>query len=513
MKTISESAQRKAGICISYLSLACSLILYILYTPFLLKHIGDIQYGLKSFVDSITSWMTVLSSAMASSYIRFATIEKKKNADNGLSTVNGVYFGLFSLAALLSVCVSIIVFVLFSSGTIPLNNYSSEQKDLILALLVISSSIVILSIFSSLFSLFEEFNQKYIWLRTVSLLTTVLHAVVAIPFLLHGCNVIAVVLCTLGVNVFFLLLNLVYCFKHLKFRFLFLRDTSTKSLIRSIIVFSFYILLNTLVDEINNNADKIILGFLSTPQMVTRYQLGMTFSTYMAVASVAVSSSFIPRVNYLVANKRYEEVNKTFLKVSKIQMIVVFTIIGGFASCGKDFVFAWVGTDKIDAFYVGLTLLFLDSVPLTENIGIEVQRAMNKHKFRAFAYIIIALINVIISVILVYCLPKDKAILGCLIGTVFAAISGTWISMNIYNEKAIHLPIKQYFREYSKYLIITVFSVSSCYLVFNGGSLFFTNNFWIKAILEGLLFMFFEGFGFFAFDRNFIVDILHPNKG
>lgn len=486
---VSASKQRKIGILISYFSLFTSILLYILYTPFLLSKIGDDQYGLKAFVDSITSWMSILSTAMASSYIRFATLEKNQEGDEGLKKTNGVFAFLFLLSAVIAFLAMLAIFLLFRFNVIPLNNYTDSQKQLILCLFLISSALVLLNIISTLFTLFQEYQQKYIWLRTIALFQTVLHAVVAIPFLMNGCDVVVVVLCSLGVNLLIFLFNVVFSVRHLRMSFSFKRNSDFYALAKSVVIFSFYILLNAIVDEVNNNADKMILGFLSTPENVTIYQLGMTFSIYLSTASVAISSSFVPKINELVASGNKEELNKTFLKVSKVQMLVIFTLIGGFATCGKEFVTAWVGSDKIMAYYVGLILLFLDSVPLSENTGIEIQRAMNKHKFRAYAYIVISIVNILVSLLFVSYLPKDQTIFGCLYGTIFAGIAGTWIAMNIYNSRVIGLDIKHYLIVYGKNLLIVCISAGTSLLIFYYIKLDGIDNYWVKTIIEGATFL------------------------
>ena len=59
------------------------------------------------------------------------------------------------------------------------------------------------------------------------------------------------------------------------------------------------------------------------------------------------------------------------------------------------------GIDYNNAYYVALLLIIPVTVPLIQNLGIEIQRAKNKHKFRSIVYFLIAIGNVLISIPLV----------------------------------------------------------------------------------------------------------------
>ena len=164
-------------------------------------------------------------------------------------------------------------------------------------------------------------------------------------------------------------------------------------------------------------------------------------------------------------------------------MFIIFLIVGGFFSAGKEFVTLWLGNDFKDVYYYALVYLALSTVPLTINISIEIQRALGKHRFRAVSYLIIAFINVALSVLFVLLLPKQYAIWGCIIGTVFSSLFGIWIIMNAYNKKVILLPIGKYFLNYGYSLLITIFSCLAAEAI----SYFFVSAFNLPVIIVFLI--------------------------
>ena len=83
----------------------------------------------------------------------------------------------------------------------------------------------------------------------------------------------------------------------------------------------------------------------------------------------------------------------------------------------------------------------LDMVVFTASSAIEIQRAMNRHKFLAFLYIGIALVNIGISVTLIKIFPAGYEIWGAFIGTAFSVVAGNILILSLYNKFKIGLPM------------------------------------------------------------------------
>lgn len=77
------------------------------------------------------------------------------------------------------------------------------------------------------------------------------------------------------------------------------------------------------------------------------------------------------------------------------------------------------------------------TIPLMQNTGIAIVQAKNKHQFRSVVYGLIAIINIIMSIMLV----KKYGAIGYAIATGISFIVGNIIIMNIYYWKKISLNI------------------------------------------------------------------------
>ena len=63
--------QLKSGVILSYATQAVHIVTNILYTPIILRILGQSDYGLYQLVSSVVSNLSLLSFGFGSSYVRF----------------------------------------------------------------------------------------------------------------------------------------------------------------------------------------------------------------------------------------------------------------------------------------------------------------------------------------------------------------------------------------------------------------------------------------------------------
>ena len=137
------------------------------------------------------------------------------------------------------------------------------------------------------------------------------------------------------------------------------------------------------------------------------------------------------------------EISDLFVKLGRIQYLVMALILSGFVLFGKSFIYLWVGPGFKDAYLIGLIILIPLTIPLIQNLGITILQARNQQKFRSLFYIVIALLSLAISIPL----AKEYGGVGYALGTSFALIVGNIFVMNIYYYKKIHLNIPFFWKE------------------------------------------------------------------
>lgn len=432
-----KTNQLKIGVILSYITMFAQNIIGILYTPIMLRLLGKSEYGLYQLVYSVVSYLGLLSFGFGSAYVRFYSRYKVKNDEDGIARLNGMFITIFLIIALISVLAgSVLVFnveLIFKQGLTP----SEISTARILMILMVFNLAVTFP--SSVFDSYVTAHECYFFQRVVSLLQTVLNPFLTLPLLLMGYKSISLIVVTTILTVGKFIMNMYYCRKKIDMRFKF--KNMQFSLLKEIWVFSFFIFLNMIVDQINWSVDKFILGMFGGTVAVAVYAVGGQINTLYMSLSTSVSSVFIPRINTIVAdNDDNNQLTDIFTRVGRIQFIVLALVLNGFILLGKYFISVWAGNGYDSAYYVVLLLIIPVTVPLIQNLGIEIQRAKNMHKFRSILYFIIAIGNVLISI------PLTKAYgeVGAAFGTAITMTLGNIIIMNWYYHARVKLNMKYF---------------------------------------------------------------------
>lgn len=433
--------QLKIGVVLSYVSMIVQNIIAIVYTPVMLRLLGQSEYGLYQLVYSVVSYLGLLSFGFGSAYVRFYSRYKVKDDQEGIAKLNGMFMIVFNIIAIIALLAGGVlvgnVNNLFSKS---LTANEINTATILMILMVINLAI---SFPSSVFDSFVTAHECYFFQRVISLLQTVLNPFLTLPLLVMGYKSISLVVVTTILTVSKFIINYWYCIKKLRMRFIF--HNMNFSLLKEIGVFSFYIFINMIVDQINWSVDKFILGVFSGTTAVAIYAVGGQINTMYMSLSTSISSVFIPRVNKIVARdeNNNEELTELFTRVGRIQFIILAMVIGGFIVVGKYFINVWAGTDYNKAYYVALLLIIPVTVPLTQNLGIEIQRAKNMHIFRSIIYFLIAIGNVFISIPLVQLFGE----MGAALGTAISLIIGNIIVMNWYYQVKIKLDMLYFWKQ------------------------------------------------------------------
>lgn len=478
----------KIGIVISYISLAVSVIGSFVVTRKVLDYIGDYQYGLYSFVLSIVNWATIVSNSLSASYVRFATIEANKN-NGDVGKINTIYLKMLAIIAFSVLVVGVAIFGGLYAAKISLFTYNWEDSKTLYVLFAISLVNISLTIFTSLYGLFVTYKKRFIFSRALALVISVFGFAAHWVLAYFTKSVAAIAIYTIAATLLSAIGNAIFARKNLGYHYDKAKLKDNGPLLRQIALFSGIILFNSVVDQINNSADQIILGAMGAAETVTIYKMGQSLSTYILVMSTSISSSFIPSINELVVKNDDEAINALYLKISKLQATVLCTVTFGFLICGHDFMYVWLGDNRVEAYYVGVVLMLLSLCPLTINASIEIQRARNKHLFRALAYFFVALGNIGLSILFVYIFPKDKAMYSCLLGTVISTILSHWIAMNIYNAKKMKLPVLKQMGTLGLFSIIGLICCGIVYLLFLVPTLSSIESHLYRFLIKGSLFV------------------------
>lgn len=438
--------QIKWGAILQYVQMALSILIGIIYTPIMLRMLGQSEYGLYNISSSIISYLSLLSLGFGASYVRFYTIRKKEDV-NRLKYLNGLYLFVFSLIGLIAIVAGFII--AFNVNIFLNDSYSVNDINIAKWLMILLAFNLGISFPASLFVSYITAQEKFIFLKLINIGKTVLAPALSIIALFFGYGSIGLVVITTTISLIIDAINVLYCLKKLNMKF------SLKKiefgLLKDIFIFSIFIAINNIIDQVNWQTDKVILGKMITSAAVSIYAIGASLNTYFIQFSTAISSLFIPKINQIVVDNKddcNEQLTKLMTAIGRIQFFILSLVLIGFVFFGKYFINKWAGPEYGDSYYVALLLMSPEIVPLIQNIGIEIQRAKNMHQFRSIAYLIMAFINVGISIPLCYFYGP----IGVAFGTTISIIVANILVMNVYYHKKIKINMFYFWKEIFKIL-------------------------------------------------------------
>lgn len=470
--------QLKMGTLLSYVTIAIQNISSIIYTPLMLHFLGQNEYGLYQLGSSTVSYLGLLSLGFGSSYVKFYYEYKVKNQEEEIRKLNGIFLLVFCGLAVLSCIVG--GGMIISADALFQNSLTAadvQQVRILMVILIFSMAVTFPNI---IFDCYITAHERYIFQRIMLITVTILIPVISLPLLYMGYRSTALVLVNLALSVFRFCMNIYYCIVKLWMKFQF--RGMELNVLKKVGTFSMFIFLNEIASQINLNVDKIILGAVQGATVVAIYSVGSQFNQYFMNMSTAVSNVFIPRVNRLVAeNKDNTVLDQLFIRIGRIQYMILSAVLVGYLLYGKFFISKWAGEGYESAYYVGALIMIPYIIPLIQNIGIEIQRAKNMHKFRSTIYFIIALANLGISVPL----GKYFGATGAAFGTTLSTVIGNIIMMNWYYHKKVGLNIPLFFRNLVQpSIILAVAGVEGMVVKY-----FFAVDSWLDFLIQVVVFV------------------------
>ena len=188
---MSNTKQLKAGVLLSYLTLALSNIIALVYTPFMLRLMGQSEYGLYSLVASVVAYLTILDFGFGNAIVRYTAKYRAESREEEQSSLFGMflamYIGIGIIALIAGICLYLNVDLLFQQSM----TLEELSKSKVMVLLMVFNVVLTfpLSIFPSIIVAYE----KFVFHKLVNLARILIQPCIMIPLLLMGYKAIGMV--------------------------------------------------------------------------------------------------------------------------------------------------------------------------------------------------------------------------------------------------------------------------------------------------------------------------------
>ena len=498
--------QLKAGVVLNYVVIILNTVVGLLYTPYMLRMMGQSEYGLYSLVASVIAYLTVLDLGFGNAIVRYTAKFRAEKKTEEQYEMFGMFFLLYLVIGIIAFGIGLGLY--FNVGTLFGDTMTAVELDrarIMMLLLVANLAFTFpMSIWGSIIQAYEDF----VFQKSLNIFRIILNTAVMICLLHFGYKAVAMVVVQTIFNVLTLVVNFIYCRRKLNIHIYFRFKHFHWGFLKEVAIYSFWIFLNAIMDRVYWSTGQFVLGAMVGTAAVAVFAIAIQLEGMYMQFSTAISSVFLPKVTAMVAtNRSRKEISDLFIRTGRIQYIVLAYILSGFIIFGRQFIELWAGAGYSDAYIISLLFFIPLTVPLIQNLGITILQARNEMKFRSVLYIIIALVSLAMQIVL----TRYFGGIGCAMGVSGALVVGQILIMNVYYRRRQDLDIKTFWKEISKMSIIPIVLIFSSMLVIRH---FFALDSWGKLILGIAAFslvyipLFFR-FSMTDVERNLFISMFH----
>ena len=441
--------QLKAGAALNYTVIVLDILVGLLYTPFLLRILGQSDYGIYSLVASVISYLTILDLGFGNAIIRYTAKFRAEGKIREQYELFGMFLILYSIIGLISMALGYVLYThvdAWFGHTMTVEEMEKTRTMLLLLIFNLSFTFP-MSVFGAIIQAYERF----VFPKVVNILRILLNTGIMILLLELGYRVVAMVVLQTIFNFLTLICNFYYCRYKLRikiwfhnFQWGFLKEVST---------YSFWIFLGVIMDRIYWNTGQFVLAVYVNTATVAVFAIAVQLCIMYMSFSTSISGVFLPKVTGMVAcNDNREEISSLFIRTGRIQYIVMALVLSGFIVFGHDFIRLWAGEGYEDAYTIALLFFIVLTIPMIQNLGVTILQARNQMKFRALVYLGIG----VVSLFFQFLLSKHYGAIGCTVAIVGALLAGQGIVINLYYHFRQGLDIIAFWKEIAKMSVVPV---------------------------------------------------------
>lgn len=430
-------SQLKIGAILSYGNIILSNVMGLLLTPFIIRSLGDSEYGLYTLIGSLIAYLSLMDLGIANTVVRYVSKyraqEDKESEYNFLGTTLLIYL-FISVVLLIAGTV-----VYFNLGEIFKKSLSEGELEKARIMFIILLFNLTIALPSSVLTAVCNGYERFIFPRALSAIRSLVRVAVIFAVLSMGGKAISLVIIDTILSLLIIITTLVFVSKKLSVKFRF--NQVNKTMVNNIFSYSVWIFILSITSQFQWQGGQLMLGIISNTTEVAIYGVGIMLGTYYGAFSSAIAGVFLPKATFMVVNNAAPaELTTMMIRVGRLSLLVLLFILGGFFLYGQQFILLWVGETYIKSWAVALMIMAVYTIPLVQSFGNSLLEANKRVSFKAITYLIFITAGTVSG----YFLYDYFGSLGMVIGV----CSGWGISiviLNIYYQKVLKLEMTRFF--------------------------------------------------------------------
>lgn len=436
---ISRNKQLKIGAILSYLGVFLGIVSGLIYNPWMIRKIGDADYGLYTLAMSLINIFSIdFGLSMASQ--RYISKYRAENNQQAVDDIVGLIYKLYIIiTAFLAVIFTVLFF--FIDGIYVKLTPSELEKFKVLYVMIAIYGVTSFP-FITLNGILSSY-EKFIPLKTCDLIYKLLTIIMTAIALFVGYGVYILVVVNLIASILVTTLRIIFIKRCTPVKANFTYGDTAK--IKEIFSFSIWTSISVITSRLLLSLCPSILGIVSGSFEIAVFGYAVSIEGYIYSFVNAINGFFMPQLSRITADeedsKKSERVLQLMISVGKLILMLFGLIFVGFAVMGKNFICLLIGNDYVNAYYCVLLICGYGILAYPQQIANTYAVVQNKVKERA----IISLISFAIYLVLVFIFGKLYGAVGIAISICISLITQT-VLMNILYVKKLHINIGSFFR-------------------------------------------------------------------
>jgi len=439
--------KRSYGIVLSYVYTILNAISGLFLSSYLLGALGNSEYGLYQTVTTFAVYLVVFEFGIGTVMSRNISVCRSQGDTDKIKnhTATLWYANLF----LALIIIAIGVGFLFSMDFIYAKTISAEKMAYAKTIFGVVVVYLVFSFFTQSLNGVLIGHEKYSFAQIVNITKIVLKLLLVATIIIGIKYALVIAIVDLVLSAAAFLVTFIYCKTKLKVSFA-LKDFD-KKILKDSLPLCFALLIQTVVNQANNNVDKTVLGIMVSLDVVAIYSVAQFIYTMFSSFSCIPISMYMPEISRnITSGKKGRELTETLVRPARLITLIASTILFGFVSIGKPFITLFYGADKLEVFMLAIILMAPMLIDLIVGILIDVLDVVKKRMVRSWVLLGTTALNIGLTILFV----NWWGMLGAVIATAISVMIGQVTIMNIYYAKALKIDILYLYYKASKGIII-----------------------------------------------------------
>lgn len=453
---------RKIGVIYSYVLMFVEVFSATLFTPYLIRMLGQSEYGVYQLIYSITAYLMLLDLGIGNAVIRYMAKFRAENDKESQEKFLGIATAYYSIIAVIVLIIGAVILVVFP--TVFAKGLTPEEISVGRKLLIITMASTAVTLGTSSFATTLMAYERFSFSKGLSILFSLLKIVFAMAALKLGMRSLGVVMVyfisnmlTRGAYTFYVIFKLKLRPKFKNPDFSFIKET---------VAYSSFVLLQMISTQINSMTDTVLLGILAkgSSVIIAVYGAGSQIVQYFKTVGGHFNGVLMAGVVRLVeSGAGAKALQNEMVRIGRIVFMMLGMVFSVFIVFGEHFMILWAGESYRQGYMVAVAIMTPTMFTLVQSIGNQILWAMNKHKMQAVIQIVSAVLNVILTIFLI----KWNPLVGAVIGSVIAFTVGDVLCMNLMFKREIKISLIGYFAGLFKGILPSLLVSAGAALLFN----------------------------------------------